>query len=178
MACHSSQLRRRSVKCLRLTRIRGTVKSYVRTHKPSKLPVTKARALTSSSIVSGCMGEQQRRCLVCNPQASAHASMCRVRSSLQTWTEAWLRSIRGSHAQVYGVIGNPVAHSRSPALHNTAMHAVGLDAVYVPLLVDDLQPFLDAFPDFSGFSVTIPHKVVCRHTMSMHYKAQTVSACV
>ena len=61
--------------------------------------------------------------------------------------------------QVYGVIGNPVSHSRSPALHNAAMRAAGLDAVYVPLLVDELPPFLAAFPDFSGFSVTIPHKV-------------------
>lgn len=39
------------------------------------------------------------------------------------------------------------------------MRAAGLDAVYVPLLVDELPPFLAAFPDFSGFSVTIPHKV-------------------
>ena len=61
--------------------------------------------------------------------------------------------------QVYGVIGNPVSHSRSPALHNAAMRAGGLDAVYLPLLVDDLPPFLAAFPDASGFSVTIPHKV-------------------
>ncbi|CAK0754240.1 hypothetical protein CVIRNUC_002282 [Coccomyxa viridis] len=61
--------------------------------------------------------------------------------------------------KVFGVIGNPVSHSRSPALHNAAMRAAGMDAVYLPLLVDDLQPFLHAFPDFSGFSVTIPHKV-------------------
>ncbi len=82
-------------------------------------------------------------------------------SRWHTWTVAWQYSNMQSLLQVYGVIGNPVSHSRSPALHNTAMHAAGLDAVYVPLLVDDLQPFLDAFPDFSGFSVTIPHKVVC-----------------
>ena len=78
-------------------------------------------------------------------------------NKLQKWADAWRISI--GHVQVYGVIGKPVAHSRSPALHNTAMHAAGLDAVYVPLLVDELPPFLEAFPDFSGFSVTIPHKV-------------------
>ncbi|KAK9906781.1 hypothetical protein WJX75_007923 [Coccomyxa subellipsoidea] len=61
--------------------------------------------------------------------------------------------------QVYGIVGNPVSHSRSPALHNAALAAAGLDAVYVPLLVDELRPFLDAFPSFSGFSVTIPHKL-------------------
>lgn len=66
-------------------------------------------------------------------------------------------------AQVYGVVGNPVAHSRSPALHNAAFAAAGVDAVYLPLLVDDMQRFLDAFPDISGLSVTIPHKVPFCH---------------
>ena len=78
---------------------------------------------------------------------------------------------------MYGVIGNPVGHSRSPALHNTAMHAAGMDAVYMPLLVDDLQPFLDAFPDFSGFSVTIPHKVSLPLDQSLLWQAIT-QACM
>ena len=63
--------------------------------------------------------------------------------------------------QVYGIVGNPVAHSRSPLLHNNGFQQVGHDAVYVPLLVDDL-PRLLSHPlarDFSGLSVTIPHKV-------------------
>lgn len=59
------------------------------------------------------------------------------------------------------MIGNPVAHSRSPQLHNAAMAAAGLDSIYMPLLVDNLRKFLDTFssPDYKGFSVTIPHKV-------------------
>ena len=61
------------------------------------------------------------------------------------------------------MIGNPVAHSRSPQLHNAAMAAAGLDSVYLPLLVDDLRSFLETFSDsaYGGFSVTIPHKVGC-----------------
>ena len=63
--------------------------------------------------------------------------------------------------QVYGVIGNPVAHSRSPQLHNAAMEAAGLDSVYLPFLVDNLRAFLVTYcsPEYGGFSVTIPHKV-------------------
>lgn len=72
------------------------------------------------------------------------------------------------NCQVFGVIGNPVAHSRSPQLHNAAMAAAGLDSVYLPLLVDNLQSFLDTFSDsaYGGFSVTIPHKLAaleCAH---------------
>lgn len=51
----------------------------------------------------------------------------------------------------------------------------GFDGVYVPLLVDDLARFLDAFkdyPDFAGFSVTIPHKV--RPCMCTRGTAQSV----
>lgn len=65
-------------------------------------------------------------------------------------------------AQVFGIVGNPVSHSRSPALHNAAFAAAKLDAVYVPLLVDELAPFLAAFPDLAGLSVTIPHKARAR----------------
>lgn len=63
--------------------------------------------------------------------------------------------------QVFGVIGNPISHSRSPLIHNAGFKHIGFGAVYVPLLVDDLGRFLDAFADdesWAGFSVTIPHK--------------------
>lgn len=64
--------------------------------------------------------------------------------------------------KVFGIIGSPVSHSRSPLLHNSAFQHIAFDGVYVPLLVDDLDRFLAAFAphtDFQGFSVTIPHKV-------------------
>lgn len=61
---------------------------------------------------------------------------------------------------VFGIVGNPVSHSRSPAIHNAALQQLGLNAVYVPLLVDDMPAFLATFTDadWVGFSVTIPHK--------------------
>jgi 3-dehydroquinate dehydratase/shikimate dehydrogenase len=62
--------------------------------------------------------------------------------------------------RVYGVIGNPIAHSLSPLLHNTAFHARKINAVYLPFLVKDLRDFLNSAADFGlrGFSVTLPHK--------------------
>ncbi|OSX70753.1 hypothetical protein BU14_0673s0005 [Porphyra umbilicalis] len=72
------------------------------------------------------------------------------------------RSITPATA-VYGVIGCPIGHSMSPALHNAALSAAAIDAVYVPLLVDggDLDRFLTAVRPhgFVGFSVTLPHKL-------------------
>jgi 3-dehydroquinate dehydratase / shikimate dehydrogenase len=62
--------------------------------------------------------------------------------------------------QVFGVIGDPIAHSLSPLLHNTAFVAQKINAVYLPFLVRDLPDFLKAAPAFGlrGFSVTLPHK--------------------
>lgn len=68
--------------------------------------------------------------------------------------------------RVYGVIGNPVAHSLSPQLHNTGFQDRKMDAVYLPFLVRDLDDFLAAIPPLgiAGFSVTLPHKQsILRH---------------
>ena len=58
------------------------------------------------------------------------------------------------------MIGDPVGHSLSPLMHNTAFAARGVDAVYLPFHVRDLRDFLSAVESFriSGFSVTLPHK--------------------
>lgn len=70
--------------------------------------------------------------------------------------------------RVYGVIASPVAHSKSPLIHNRAFHARRVDAVYLPFLVPALQlpdwmKFAAEMP-VQGFSVTIPHKQsIIRH---------------
>ena len=62
--------------------------------------------------------------------------------------------------RVFGVIGDPIGHSLSPLLHNTAFRARKFDAVFVPFLVRSLRDFLGAMEGFgaAGLAVTIPHK--------------------
>ena len=64
------------------------------------------------------------------------------------------------NTRVYGVIGDPIAHSLSPQLQNAAFHARKMDAVYLPFLVHNLRDFLAAIKPLGirGFSVTLPHK--------------------
>ena len=66
----------------------------------------------------------------------------------------------GPSTAVYGVIGNPVMHSRSPRIHNRGFQSLGLDAVYLPFLVDDVDAFWEVADalDIRGLSVTAPHK--------------------
>ncbi len=59
------------------------------------------------------------------------------------------------------VIGSPISHSRSPALHNAAFQALAIDARYdaVEVLPENLKEFMSTFGDiYSGMNVTIPHK--------------------
>lgn len=69
------------------------------------------------------------------------------------------RSI-GENSTVYGIIGNPVMHTRSPWIHNPGLSAIGVPAVYVPFQVDDLPEFVSSLSrlDIGGLSVTIPYK--------------------
>jgi shikimate dehydrogenase len=67
-----------------------------------------------------------------------------------------------AHTQLCGVLGNPVEHSLSPAIHNAAFQKLGLNYVYLAFRVEDLDGAirgLRALGNVRGFSVTIPHKV-------------------
>ncbi|KAK9984047.1 hypothetical protein SO802_033572 [Lithocarpus litseifolius] len=62
--------------------------------------------------------------------------------------------------KVFGLISNPVGHSKGPILHNPAFRHTGYNGIYVPMLVDDIKEFFRTYTgtDFAGFSVGIPHK--------------------
>lgn len=59
----------------------------------------------------------------------------------------------GPDTKVFGIIGNPVGHSKSPHMFNAAFKSVGFDGIYVPLLVDSVPNFLKTYssPDFVGY---------------------------
>ncbi len=67
-----------------------------------------------------------------------------------------------TQTQFCAVIGDPVGHSLSPAIHNAAFQATGLDYIYGAFRVRDVEACLTgmrAMAGFRGLSVTIPHKV-------------------
>jgi shikimate dehydrogenase len=66
------------------------------------------------------------------------------------------------------VVGDPIGHSLSPAIHNAAYQELGLDYVYVASRVQDVQHALAgmrAFENFRGMSITIPHKIAAMQYM-------------
>lgn len=64
------------------------------------------------------------------------------------------------YTELYGVLGYPVRHSLSPAMHNAAFESAGLNAVYLAFETRDLKGALQGMKalDLKGLSVTIPHK--------------------
>jgi 3-dehydroquinate dehydratase/shikimate dehydrogenase len=82
--------------------------------------------------------------------------------------------------RIFGIIGNPVLHSRSPAFHNRIFRETGLDAVYLPFQVDDLAAFfsLAELLPILGCSVTIPHKeAVLPYLSDCDVSVRQIGAC-
>jgi len=65
--------------------------------------------------------------------------------------------------KICGIIGDPIEHTMSPAMHNAAFDKLGLDYVFVPFLVkkEGLRQAIDGVRGLNirGLGVTIPHKV-------------------
>jgi len=66
-----------------------------------------------------------------------------------------------ANTSLLGLIGNPVAHSLSPVMHNQAFAAIGYNGVYLAFRVSDPAAAIKGIKalNFKGVSVTLPHKV-------------------
>lgn len=73
-----------------------------------------------------------------------------------------MNAITGKTA-VYGVIGDPIAHSLSPLMHNRALEIMDIDAVYAAFHVipDNLGDAISGLRALGirGLNVTVPHKM-------------------
>jgi shikimate dehydrogenase len=80
-------------------------------------------------------------------------------SRVKSAVESNMRVPSGS-TSLYGILGNPVAHSMSPLMHNAAFRFLDIDAVYLPFEVQDLQGAVAGMKALAvkGASVTHPFK--------------------
>ncbi|XXG83317.1 hypothetical protein AAC387_Pa10g1100 [Persea americana] len=80
--------------------------------------------------------------------------------TLASLRHAYKLEYMNADTKVFGLISNPVGHSKGPILHNPAFRHAGYNGIYVPMRVDDLKEFFRVYsgPEFAGFSVGIPYK--------------------
>ena len=84
--------------------------------------------------------------------------------------------------QVYGIIGYPVRHSKSPQFQTAAFQALGINAVYLPFQVrpEDLQKAIEGIKALSikGINVTVPHKEeVIKYLDELSEEVEYIGAC-
>lgn len=120
-------------------------------------------------IIGLCMGEKGQATRILAPKYGGFLTFGALSPERQTapgqptihqLVNLYRLKEQSKDTKVLGIVGNPIGHSKSPAIHNAALSQGGLDYVYVPLLVDDFDAFMESLPDsdWVGLGVTIPHK--------------------
>jgi len=147
----------------------------------STRPAGKSRKLVA--VPMGDVGLPLRLLALREGSALAYAPVAEATApgqvSLREMKELYRVHELNRATKVYGVIGSPIGHSLSPLLHNTGFVALGLNAVFLPFLVDKLPEFLAAVPEIGvrGFSVTLPHKqTIMKYLKTCDELAATIGA--
>jgi 3-dehydroquinate dehydratase/shikimate dehydrogenase len=127
-------------------------------------------------VIAICMGEEGAWTRVLAKKLGAFGTFCTLSDTagtalgqltLSEMFDRFRWPAINERTKVYGVIGDPVAHSAGPLLFNRWFAQHGINAVYLPFHVrageNALRRFLDGclarpWLDCGGFSVTIPHK--------------------
>ena len=121
------------------------------------------------SLVGMCMGEQGFVSRVLGVRAGSAFTFAAMNAEEKTApgqvTSQALRNIYrldqvDTATKVYGVVGDPVAHSLSPAIMNAALRRENVNGVYVALHAKTLKDLLACVKDIPihGLSVTMPYK--------------------
>jgi 3-dehydroquinate dehydratase/shikimate dehydrogenase len=140
-------------------------------------------------IVGMCMGEQGILSRVLSLRAGSAFTFASAAEGEETAPgQVSARELRGAYrvehldaaTKIYAVAGDPVAHSLSPVMMNTAFRRENANAVYLPLLVrevDDLIRCIQEVP-IRGLSVTMPHKgPIVEHLDNSDILTQKSGAC-
>src|SRR5690348_14773274 len=121
------------------------------------------------SLIGLCMGEQgvisRLLCVRAGSQFTFAAANPGEETAPGQLTARALRDVYridqvDAATRVYGVAGDPVAHSLSPAMLNTAFRRENVNAVYLPLhakTMEDLMACVQNIP-IAGLSITMPYK--------------------
>ena len=106
--------------------------------------------------------------------------------SVQDLTEVYRIKELDVNTEIYGILGSNTIVSMSPYVHNAAFKFHGLNSIFIPLQVNDLDEFVRRMVkpetreidlNFRGFSVTIPHKTeIIKHLDSIDETAKAIGA--
>ena len=141
------------------------------------------------ALVGLCMGEQGIISRVLSVRAGSVFTFGAISSDLKTAPgQVSTRDLRSIYridqvdaaTRVYGVAGDPVGHSLSPIIMNTAMRRENVNSVYVPLHAKTLKDLLNCVREIPlhGLSITMPYKqAILPHLDNTDAHTTKIGAC-
>jgi len=147
------------------------------------------READKQSIIGICMGEQGIISRVLGVRAGSVFTFASVSPGEETGsgqvTAQDLRSLYrieqvDAATRVYGVAGDPVAHSLSPAIMNAAFRRENVNAVYLSLHAKTLKDLLTCVREIPihGLSITMPYKeAILQHLDNTDSHTTKIGAC-
>jgi 3-dehydroquinate dehydratase/shikimate dehydrogenase len=149
------------------------------------LAMTRRHRRRVIAVAMGAVGVPGRVLALAAGSALTYAAPDRGRATapgqpaLAELRESYRAGRLNSRTRVYGLLGRPVAHSLSPAMHNAAFARARLNAVYLPFEARSPRELLDCLAPLriAGLSVTHPHKeAILRHLDALDPLAETIGA--
>jgi len=121
----------------------------------------------NKKMIALCMGEKGEISRILSPIFGAPLTFGSLKKGKESApgqiTAKILKNIyrinKLKNPKIFGLVGNPVKHSKGIIIHNKSFKKLRLNNIYVNFLVDDLKKFIKEFkPMLSGLSITIPFK--------------------
>ena len=143
----------------------------------------------ASHVVGIAMGEEGLLSRVLGPRAGAAFSFASPddgtknapgQVTVRTLLDLYRLDQLDQATRLFGVAGNPIGHSLSPLMHNTAFRREGVNAVMLPLKVKSLDDMLNVMRELplGGVAVTMPLKEeVLPHLANMDPLTARIGAC-
>jgi 3-dehydroquinate dehydratase / shikimate dehydrogenase len=127
-----------------------------REHSPLALCFASGEVGAFSRILSAMNGA--RWIYACVPDRATGSGQFTLQELLNVYQIR--RFHGGAETKVFGIVGNPVSHSRSPQIHNQLFADASLPWIYLPFRCKNLRGLFESAPKWNtkGFSITHPYK--------------------
>ncbi|HVH88426.1 MAG TPA: type I 3-dehydroquinate dehydratase, partial [Terriglobales bacterium] len=167
-------------------KIVSTAKSLSDNVKMLRLLEQRSDVMTTVGV---CMGEQGVISRILNVRSGSAFTFASVQVGEETapgqiaarvLRDVYRIEMVDAATKVYGVAGNPIGHSLSPQMMNTAFRRENINAVYVPLQTSDVGDLLNCVREIpvQGISITIPLKEdVVKHLDKTDSLSARIGAC-